>query len=531
MAENNFNYFQAMNNPQFASQQLQIAQQQALAQKMMEEGGQQEDPYHLANPGGFVVPVSPIAAGAKALEKGLGGYMSGKALAAQMQSYQDLHDQQVRGQDMYGSATDAAIGNQVGPATAQDVANQYGPKLGAAMSGNATQGYSPQEISTLMMDPTGGMAKAEYEQRMKLQNAGAIKAAETSNTPYQTPQGTYQMGSQIMGTPAQSGPALPPSLQQGISNQSSQPPAMALPAPKTSTPESPPDKAAQVDSLYGPGAERTPAQPVNITREAGQGDVPIAADGKPLFSGVTKMPLPDPTGNPTWTPSKTTTDVNQVKLNQEDLQKGNAGFASAAQTLGQQKAILKNLTDIYTGTQSGTLTMQHPEWINKLVAAGIVTDPAAIHSVADAQAAINNHILGAIGQIKDANANMDGNPTRTFGAEINAILDKGQNQTNQPEALWKTIGEANGLIDHHLDLINSWQKAGASGNRLNSGTTMLPNQFVQKFNGEHPIGGYQDKAFESMPKFKGMEGGDANTATSKVINGVTYTKINGQWHQ
>lgn len=89
MAENGFN-FMALLNPQFAAQQQQFALQQAMAQQMMQEGGQQEPTAQLANPGGQVVANSPIGGLARGLEKGLGAYLAKKNIDDQMAAYQKM---------------------------------------------------------------------------------------------------------------------------------------------------------------------------------------------------------------------------------------------------------------------------------------------------------------------------------------------------------------------------------------------------------------------------------------------------------
>lgn len=88
-AGTNINWL-ALTNPQIASQQLQIQRQNQIAQQLMDQGSQQQDPAQLANPGGLVVPVSPWAAAAKALEKGVGGYVQGQADAKQNSMYQQM---------------------------------------------------------------------------------------------------------------------------------------------------------------------------------------------------------------------------------------------------------------------------------------------------------------------------------------------------------------------------------------------------------------------------------------------------------
>lgn len=465
----NVNFFQAMMNPQFASQQLQIQRQQALAQQMMDEGSQQPSTAQLANPGGQVVSNSPWAAAGRALEKGLGGYMQGKALADQMQSYQGLHDQ------------------MSAPQNSQALANGIMGNNGAS---------DPMSDPYAMIDPATAL-KAHFD-RM---NAAPIKAAETANTPYITPQGTYTMGSQLMGQ---------------------QKPQASLPMRRASNPVS---------------VDETPAAPVILSRngqDIDQASPAMASDGKPFLPNVIKIPPADPSGTPKFKTENTKTGVEQTMQDQKDAAEGNKAFATTAQSLGQEAARLDNLIKVYKDVQSGTLTAQNPELFNRLAALGFHDDPNSIKDLAGIQNATQNHILQVIQQIKDTNANAGGGaPTRVFGSEISQLLENGESTKGQPEALWNVIGQAKGVVDHHLDMVNGWQKAGGLGNRLAGGYTMRPDDFAQQFSTNHNIVDYRDKALKEMGPFKGMAGNDGSTSSSniKTINGVTYTKINGVWHQ
>lgn len=124
--------FMMMQDPAKA---MQLQQQQALAQQMMQDGSVPIDPLRTAA-GGVAIPISPWEYAAKAAEKGIGGYMQGKnnAALAQMLSGTPSPQQQ---QAMVGQATNAAIGNGEGPATAQSVSAQLGAMLQNRQSGGA----------------------------------------------------------------------------------------------------------------------------------------------------------------------------------------------------------------------------------------------------------------------------------------------------------------------------------------------------------------------------------------------------------
>lgn len=468
--------FMAMLNPQFATQQQQFALQQAMAQQMMQEGGQQEPTAQLANPGGQVVANSPIAALSHGLEKGLGAYLAKKGIDNQMASYAGLAGQQTPSQSPNGQGGAPLLPWQTNAATGQE----QGVAIGNAMAADPNQ-MTPTELMHDMM--ARGSGTAEYNMR----TAGIKKAAEESAIPRITPQGTY--ATIPVGRSAAISPPVTAPVVQPIQPSSKIPTETnIMPNPTANTPK--------------------------------QVETPLAGDGKPLFGDNAKIVPPDPTRNPKWPTANTNTDVNQIKLNQESLQKGDQALTAESQSLGQQQAQLNNLIDVYKNMQSGTLTMQNPEFMNKLVALGVVTDPSQIKDIAGAQIATQNHILQVIGQIKDSNANIGGGTaTRTFGSEITNLLEKGESSKAQPEALWNVIGQAKGLVDHHLDKIKGWQAIGGRGNRMANGTTMLPDDYSQNFDINHNISDYRDKALKDMGPFKGMAGN--TTPTNSVLDPQT----------
>lgn len=367
-----------------------------------------------------------------------------------------------------------AIGDQM--AAYQNLGNSSG--LGSDTSGNPLM---PTQREMLIDGIVPGMGKAAYETRV----AGLKKLSETGNSFVETPQGPV-LGSKLLG---------------GNSAPATTPAASNVPPLQTTTPS-------------------PVAKPVTLTRNGQDvnSDIPLAGDGKPLLPTITKIPAPDPSGTPSFKTENTKTGVEQTLQDQKDAAEGNKAFATTAQSLGQEKSRLDNLIQVYKDVQSGTLTAQNPDFFNKMAALGFNDDPKSIKDLAGIQTATQNHILQVIQQIKDTNANAGGGaPTRTFGSEISQLLENGESTKGQPEALWNVIGQAKGVVDHHLDMVNGWIKAGGLGNRLAGGYTMRPDDYATQFSTAHDISNYRDKALKDMGPFKGMAG---NTGTSS--NGWSY---------
>lgn len=352
-----------------------------------------------------------------------------------------------------------------------------------------------QELMVGQLSPEQG--KAMYEAR----TAGIKKGNEEGSALHITPQGTYQTGNQITGAPS-AAPSLP------------------TPNPVATNPVQPADNMG--------GLPNQQAKPVILQGASDEKpNIPMASDGKPLLPNMDNISAPDPSGTPNFKLSENTkTGVEQKIQDQKDATEGNRAFATTAQNLGQEKSRLDNLISVYKDVQSGTLTAQNPELANKLVALGVITDPSEIKDLAGIQNATQNHILQVIQQIKDTNANAGGGaPTRTFGSEISQLLENGESAKGQPEALWNVIGQAKGLVDHHLDMVNGWVKSGGLGNRLAGGYTMRPDDYAQQFSTTHNISDYRDKALKDMGPFKGMAG---NGAPATLPAGVTLQDIQAE---
>jgi hypothetical protein len=170
----NFN-FMALANPAFAAKQAYAQQQAQLAQQLMKDGSTPQDPAHMANPGGLIVPVSKWGALAKTLEQGIGSYLNKDATTQQVQAYQGLQGgdsgpgvlssgQPTSGQALMGQATNAAIGSEnnssdpnnptQGPASAQDVATQY-----QGLAQQLANPYTGPEITDNDAQPNAAIAQ------------------------------------------------------------------------------------------------------------------------------------------------------------------------------------------------------------------------------------------------------------------------------------------------------------------------------------------------------------------------------------
>lgn len=147
MVDSNINFL-AFARPDIAGQQLQIQRQQALAQQLMDQGSQQDNPAQLANPGGLVIPLNKWGMAAKALEKGAGSYMQGQAMQNQMNMYKQLANP--------APSTDPQVANAL--ATGAPMPGQVGPTqqnlpLAQALMNQGQQGSQPASQGNPLSDP------------------------------------------------------------------------------------------------------------------------------------------------------------------------------------------------------------------------------------------------------------------------------------------------------------------------------------------------------------------------------------------
>lgn len=483
MAESstNVNFFQAMMNPQFAAQQLNTQRQQALAQQLMEEGSQQPPTDQLANPGGLVVPNSPMAALARALEKGAGAYIGHKALEDQTNSYYGLAGKQTPDQSPTGQGGAPLLPWQANALTGQP----QGMALGNAMAPENPMSFTQQEAMDEAMQP--GRGKAEFEAR----TAGQ-KASDTSGNTY---------------TKDANGNLVQPG--KGAVNAASTQPnpiPQANPAPVS------PTEKATLGQMYDTKPE-TNVMP-NKT-DATPPQIPMAADGKPYIDSQ-KFYAPDLSGKATFNHENTDTGVADAKNKAESLNKENAAFSQGVANFKNEGNQIQNLVDIYKQTKGGTLIAQNPEIANKLVALGIIKDPSDISNVANVQAAMNAHILDTLRQVRDANTSIGGPTSRIMAGEINTMLEEGASVKDQPEAMFKILANAKGLVDYNMDMAKGWDSIGGTGNRAANGFTMPLSDFTTKYALNHDIQDYKTGAQKTIGPLKGMAGNNGGDRLSII---------------
>lgn len=562
------NMLLAQKNPQILADQLAISRQQALAQQLMDQGNQDQDPAKLANPGGYVIPISPWTAAAKALEKGIGGYMQGQTDKQTIDMYKQLGKPDQPTGDLMGTATNAAINQEggEGPATASDVGNQYRQNLVAALQPQS--GNSAPTLNDIIYENTVpewqknqyAMQLEAWKHQLDLQNAGAIKKAQESNSIIQSPEGPI-WGNQVGGsglpppTPLQTPlqPPLPPSLQMGIQNQAmpgvpTAPPVTATPPPLASTnpatptapkgdpnmtpdqqnaalgdvfnadkpaapvtltgqnaPEAPPTSTG---TILNPRGTTTPLTPDELEKERQNGTPPnplIAADGKPILPNLDKIPPADSSGTPKYNTVNKTTGVNQTKVFQESDDKANDSAATNRNSLTKEGAIIDGIIKELGNVKSGTTLAQYPDAVNRLVGAGLITGDNA-KKLSDIQAIRTFLMKDAILQLRDQNANLEGNPSRIMQAELSANLEHGLSTNMQPEALYKVLTQAKGMVNYNKNMIDNYQAIGGLGNRVAGGYTKRPMDFFQQWQASHDPADYIANAEKETPPFKGMPG-------------------------
>jgi hypothetical protein len=121
---------------------------------------------------------------------------------------------------------------------------------------------------------------------------------------------------------------------------------------------------------------------------------------------------------------------------------------------------------------------------------------------------------------------MGGGSMRIFGSEVSQQIEHGLNAANTPDALYKLVSNVGGQVNRGLDMVNSWDNAGGSGNRLAGGTTMLPSDFATQFLTAHPTAAYRDQFSSTLAPFSGMQG--KTPSMVPVNSSVTHMFIPGR---
>lgn len=222
----------AISNPRYAAQQAAIAQQQALAQQLMQDGSEKDDYAKLANPGGFVVPISPWAAAGKAIQKTAGSYLNARAIGDQLKAYETLG------------------------------AGATSPSGAAGTPGQADL-FNSRDILANMVNPEG------YKADLALRNAGPLKAAEIAQTP-------QNMNGHI-------GFVTPPGLA-----PKSQPVTVAPPTPVTQANLPPVASGAPAEQpIAAPMGTPTPSAPVVLRGPKTDFNNPVEVKGNEKYNETT----------------------------------------------------------------------------------------------------------------------------------------------------------------------------------------------------------------------------------------------------
>lgn len=475
MAEGNSGInFMAMLNPQFAAQQQKFALQQAMAQQMMQQGSEEPPNNQLANPGGMIIKNSPVGELARALEKGVGAYSAQKAIGDNLAANTNM----ANGTGVTGP--NAAI-NPLMPTSQELLVGQLSPEQGRAM----------------------------YETR----TAGFKKQAEATNTPLIGPNGLPYYPKPNPATQINTpNPVAPPqTVPAPIANQQPN-----LPSPQ------PPAIPGANPSQMSPQGNSGPVVLSSDTSKSSTPTIPMAADGKSFIDASKIMP-PDMSGKASFNADNTTQGVADAKDKAESLNKENTAFSQSVANFKNEGNQIDNLLDIYKTTQGGTLIAQHPEVANKLVALGIISDPSQISDVAGIQAAMNSHILDTLRQVRDANTSIGGPTSRIMAGEINTMLEDGASVKDQPEAMFKILSNAKGLVDYNMDMAKGWNTIGGTGNRAANGYTMPLSDYTTKYALNHDIQDYKANAQKTIGPLKGMSGNTGNApAIGDIIKGHKF---------
>lgn len=407
--------------------------------------------------------LKPAHSGAESLGNALGGYVDvglnapkyqGEQIANQMstlglQRMQAMQPGLISEISGMNSGSNSPAPSTGGSAAASPVDAQFAQAYHLAL----TKGYATGDFSE-----AAKVMQSWAEHNPKL--AGAVKSEQEAQTPQKMPDGTFKLGAGLFGS-------------------------QAAPAVSSSTATAPADSSSTME-------------------------MPTAMDGKPLLPGVKSVGI-DQSGTPKYNTDNTETGVNQTKLFQAADDKANDEMTTNLSNVSKEQYRLKQLSDVYKQTQSGTLLAQNPDVANQLVAWGVIKDPAQIHDLALVQKGIANQAIQIIQMTKDANANIGAAPARLFGSEITNMQKKAENLGSQPEANYEVLTDAMGLANHMSDMAKGWDSIGGLGNRAANGYTLRPSVYTRQFIESHDIQDYKEKAKKDLGPFKGMAGAATGT--------------------
>jgi len=291
------------------------------------------------------------------------------------------------------------------------------------------------------------------------------------------------------------------------------PPQAVPPQGQMATPQ-PNPLSSLIAQQQNPQAQAALQQYPNIAKGS-DGTPLVAGDGKPLLPQLANNPTyaPSKTG-PVWntTPSENTNTAvaatnKQVEKNISDLSEGTSSMGELASVLSNEQAATNKLTQLFQQTKMGGAVQNWPDIVREAAAAGFVTDPSTIHSLADTQQALAISLRQVLGDLKNTSiGGGEGTPMRIFGTEVSASLEKAINPQLQPDALFGQMSFVNGVTGRGLDALKQWDVAGGRNNTLDNGRTMLPADYMRQFTLNHPIDAYSKSWEQNTAPFAGMKG-------------------------
>lgn len=461
-----------MLNPQFAAQQQKFALQQQLAQKMMEQGAEQPPNAQLANPGGMVIKNSPLGGAARGIQQALGAYMLQKNIADQAEAYKNM------GQN-----------NTTAPE------DPNAPTMGEKLSG------------LLYGDK---LATAGYEQRMKNTNMTTEAGLKT----YTDANGVTHMVRDVMGGGAPTSAATPSPLPWQQPNTPPAASAIAKPpmeAPLPSMPDA--SSIPKAGGIGAPGGEVNLQMPNADASSAppDNSNVPMAKDGKPFISSVTRNSYEEGAGPKYNTPTTKYGVETASALRDSDI-KAYDKMGSQANNSSQMQGRLGYMEDALKSGNAGNIISQNPELANTLIAAGVISDKGAINDIAKFQAYEGAQVQEAINQIRSASP--DSPQARVLAQEFNAISEKMGNPSQRPEAIHEIMAMTQGFADWNKDMAEGYRAMHGLDNRNANGATLRPVDYQMGFEKEHPVYDYVKMSRKEIGPFKGMAGNNSENRIS-----------------
>ncbi|MDE2100414.1 MAG: hypothetical protein KGL39_24390 [Patescibacteria group bacterium] len=432
------------------------------------------------------------ASAAQAYQKGQIGNQMGQLGLQRQEVLQPLQLQYIKslmGQtNSSGTPFTAPDGSGSGQNGQLDQAEQYGMNMinAAAASGD--------------MGKMADAWKSLYEHNPTL--AGAITKSQQSNTMFKTPNGSYALGSSLMG----------------------------VGQPSTT------DASASNNPFVQQSIEPVLASALTPVGKQSNQTTPTLSDGKPVISGMNNLFKPDPTMTPRYNTSQfPNTDAGQAEAKDwtssavpADVKESDA-MAAQASNANQMVSRIQYMADALKRGNAGGIVAQDPELANTLIAAGVINNKGAIQDVGAFQAYEGAQVQEVMNQIKAANAGSSQN--RILASEFKTLSEKMGDPSERPEAIHQILALGQGLGNWNADMVKGWNDIGALGNRAANGYTLRPADYMRQFASQHNIMDYINQAQKNIGPLKGEVGAPNDRAIAFLRQNATNPSIVNQFNQ